>query len=242
MNKLLSSKKGFGIGSAILALGVGLLAFTVISDRTSFLMKASSFDEQMQALIAIKRTIKNSIDCMQTLDIKWDGKSKPGPPLCIGNMTIKNIAGDPLNFGDFDIKAKCEGNELKIKIISGPPIQTNKKLKWSQTKEGKDLIPDTKLCGSFLPGSGVPHTFEIGGIFMVNNLWKGTSKYGRHKNKVTDDYNCPEEFGKRAIYEFDNTGCGDDKKPGYYLDDVNDQSKSKKPNCSVIQYVCYRWK
>lgn len=238
--KLIGSNKGFGVGSAVVVLGIVLAALYAIQMRTSTAFKAGSYDEQLQGIEAIKRTIRKSLDCGQTLGIA-PSPTPPAKESCAsfaGLRPIKNTAGDTLDFSPFKISVGCEKNMLIAKITSGPKNMLLKNQKWEDTKLGKDIFSGSEeICRSYFDPA-YPFTWKIGGTYMVNNLWAGTDKFCRHKNPATLDCSCPKNYSKNRTYEFYNKGCGTNGNPGYYQDSG---AGDKSPNCSVVQYVCISW-
>lgn len=233
------SNTGSGLLTAIIVLAIGTLVMMGVQKQTSTAYKMTTYDEQLQAIEGIKRTIRDNLHCGKTLGIPMS-KEPPPKNSCAGYaglMDIKDSGGNVLNFSSFEIKTGCENDFLKVKIVAGPKIGGRKTQDWSDTAVAKDLFNGTEeFCRAYFDNA-YPYTWLTAGNLMVNNLWEGTSKYCRHKNSATGDCTCPEGFARRPTYDFYNNGCGAGSgRPSYYGD-----SGDKVPKCSVQQFICVAW-
>ena len=173
-----SSERGAGLITAIMVVAVGTLVLFGIQKKTSNVYKMTTYDEQLQALEGIKRTIRDNLHSWSNLGDPNVKKTPPPKYSCSAYssaMDIKNSSGDKLDFSPFEIKAACEGNFLKVKITNGPKIGGRKVQDWSQTKIAKDLFLGTEeLCRAYFDPA-YPYTWKVGGNYMINNLWDEAS-------------------------------------------------------------------
>lgn len=229
LNKFLGSNDGFSLinilmGVAVMGIGsVGVMKFMGSQ------VEAVSNLETLKEISAIKRKIARKMNCAQTLNYVYGAPTLSCAAFSTPSLSIKTDDGKTMALGGtggasaWNVKAKCESDELIVQILSGPKRRGDLKA-WKNTKYGKDLfLGQSEFCKEFFDPN-TPLNWHIGGYYT--SYVKGGC---RHANKITKSCSCPPKYGSFKILDFYDKECATDFFDQNFI-----------PVCGAIQNVCLK--
>ena len=209
------NESGFSTVSAIIAVGLTVIATSYIVRTTTMGLKLQSKTSQRVDIVVIKDTVNKRISCSKTL-----GHDRPpNPPLRCkdfkGPIPIKRANGSVLNPGNrlgvWNLTAGCEDNELIIKLTKkGKDPLT--KIPWSRSVFADDLFQGTSdYCQDYFEET-VSNEPDLDCFWASRSDDDGikveSSRYKRYVTSFNGNNGSGENwYGMRCKGKYNRTGC-----------------------------------
>ena len=209
------NESGFSTVSAIIAVGLTVIASSYIIRTTTNGLRLQSKTSSRIDIAVIKDTVNKRLNCSKTLGLP----NPPTPPLKCRDfkspIPIKRANGTVLNpankLGDWRLTAGCEGDELILKLTKAGKDPLTKK-PWSKSVYAEDLFQGTSdFCPEYFEESSSSEP-DLDCFWASRSDKDGikveSSKYKRHVASFNGDNGSGEKwYGMRCKGKYNRTGC-----------------------------------